>query len=90
MISSLSALGIGAASFASEEKRSEQRYSGKPDGGAVSGDGTPREETKKFRISEFQKIFQEFMFFSNGVMLGDVVSRKKQIRVDTRRYEEQI
>ena len=50
MISSLSALGIGAASFASEEKRSEQRYSGKPDGGAVSGDGTPKKMTNGKRL----------------------------------------
>ena len=40
------ALGIGAASFWSEVKRSEKRYSGKPDGGAVSGDGTPKRKTK--------------------------------------------
>ena len=43
MLIAPNALGIGAASFWSEVKRSEKRYSGKPDGGAVSGDGTPKE-----------------------------------------------
>ena len=42
-----SALGIGAASFASGGVAGcEQRYSGKPDGGAVSGAGTPRIKLK--------------------------------------------
>ena len=44
------ALGIGAASFASGDVAGcEQRYSGKPDGGAVSGAGTPRIKLK-FKI----------------------------------------
>ena len=43
------ALGIGAASFASGVKRSEQRYSGKPDGGAVSGDGTPKGRLQDYK-----------------------------------------
>ena len=51
-----SALGIGAASFWSRSvSGGDKRYSGKPDGGAVSGAGTPREETQKFRISKSQK-----------------------------------
>ena len=58
MISSLSALGIGAASFASEEKRSEQRYSGKPD----AKRNAQKKELQKFRNSKPQN------FFSNGVM----------------------
>ncbi|MBR5781489.1 MAG: hypothetical protein IKY27_05850 [Bacteroidales bacterium] len=42
--SSLTALGIAAASFARRsDSGGEQRYSGKPDGGAVSGAGTPKE-----------------------------------------------
>ena len=46
------ALGIGAASFASGGGAgSEQRYSGKPDGRAVSGAGTPKRETQNHRIS---------------------------------------
>ena len=41
-----SALGIGAASFWSRSvSGGDKRYSGKPDGGAVSGAGTPREKT---------------------------------------------
>ena len=41
------ALGIGAASFA---KRSEQRYSGKPDGGA----GTPKVKLIVERVERFR------------------------------------